>query len=369
MKATLDSSRFASALAQVRKIIDLKSSMPIARFIRLDCDGEKMTISATDLQTFIKIRIGAQVDEPGSALAPEIVSAYAATLDDDISIESTNETILRLESGRDKNKFTSMAVDDFPDWPKVEPQTKIVMKQSDLNRLINNTIVAIPDRDPRPAVAGMALLLNDGKITCAGTEGKILVLDKAEATEITGQPEREVIITKKAINEIKDALDDEGEIEIEIGESMVRFTLPSFELVTGRINATAPKYFSVIPNTFIGTSTVNREKFSRILKRAAIMAEHGGERITVNFIEDKIEISASAERGEHKSEVECGFSGKSVRLRMNCQHLQKFMSLMDDESIEIKLNNGGKPIVLGCQSMPEAIFMTMPFPNVEADND
>lgn len=355
MKATLNQKQFALALSRARKIIG-KGSMPILQFIRLDAAGEHLTIAATDLDSFIRIKIPAQVDQEGAAMAPEVLAGIASNLPEDWVILESAGT-LKVESGKSKYKLATMPVEDFPDWPEFQIDTTAIFNQADLHRAISNASWARPDKDSRRILCGTLFKLN-GALDCIATDGRLLGSDKSDPVEVRGQTEREFVIPSAAVDNLKSML-GEGEAVIEFGESKGRVKIGDVEFIFGRIEGTYPKYEAVIPTSFNHEIKFKREELIQAVKRAAYVSESVNNSIIFELGPEP-RIVAQKEGGEHSSWLPCAYEGEPFKIAFGHINLMRALNVIGDENILMKIKEPDAPVVIKCESAPDALFMVMP---------
>src|SRR5262245_4897654 len=149
MKVQFDRQPLASGIALIHNIVSSNTTMPILAHVLIETNGEEVTISGTDMESFGRVRLKAQVDESGRVTAPARLMADIVRLlpDGEVTLQRSG-TKMTLQCNRNTYQLATMPADDFPDWPHSNVDTTLTLKQSDLKRALHNTIFAIPARDP-----------------------------------------------------------------------------------------------------------------------------------------------------------------------------------------------------------------------------
>ena len=362
MKIVFERQSLASSIALVHNVVSSTTTMPILSNILLEAAGEEAVLSGTDLESFGQVRIKATVEEGGrvtvnARLLTDIVRLLP---DGDVTMEAAGSK-MTIRCNRNTYSLTTMPADDFPDWPRVEPEITLTLRQSDLKRVLHNTMFAIPTRDPRKVLMGVLFEVADGKLTCVATDGRKLGKSIIEPVEIRGMPER-------ILSEIDHAIGEEGEITVALAERQVMFSLSNLTYISNRIEGSYPKYEAVIPQSFKRTIRVQKTILSDAISRAAILAERKHHSIILGFVPGQIEVnSKSFEDGFYDGSVETDYDGEPFRIAFNHQYLQEIFKVTPDAVVEMKIKDPTAPVVFECESEPDTLFLIMPVRMTEID--
>jgi len=357
-------------LQSVAGIVEKRHTLPILSNVLIEAAGEEVVLSGTDLESFGQVRIKANVEEGGRATASARLLTDIVRLlpDGDVNLETAGNR-MTIRAARNTYALTTMPVDDFPDWPKVEPQLTIVLRQADLKRALHNTTFAIPTRDPRKVLMGVLFDVAEGKLTCVATDGRKLGKSIIEPVEIIGGSSIQAILPERILTEIDHAIGEEGEIRIAFAERQVVFSLSNLTYISNRIEGTYPKYEAVIPQTFKRTIKVQKTILSDAISRAAILAERKHRSIVLHFTNGQIEINArSFEDGSYEGSVETDYDGEPFRIAFNYQYLQEIFKVAPDAVIEMKMKEAAAPVVFECESDPDSLYLIMPVRMTDIDD-
>ena len=371
MKVIFERQPLASGIALIHNVVSSTTSMPILANILIEASGEEASISGTDLESFGRVRLKARIEEVGRVTAPARLLADIVRLlpEGEVTLETSGSRMTVL-CNRNTYQLSTMPADDFPDWPRLQAETTLTLRQVDLKRILHNTMFAIPTRDPRKVLMGVLFDVADGRLTCVATDGRKLGKTSIEPLEIIGQPAVQAIIPERILKEIDHAIGEEGEIQVVIGERQVMFTLSNLCYVANRIEGSYPKYDAVIPQSFKRTIKIQKNNLADAIGRAAILAERKHHSIILKFVPHQIEINAqSFEDGSYEGVVETDYEGEQFRLAFNYQYLQEIFKVTPDAIVDMKLKEANAPVVFECESDPDSLFLVMPvrMADVEAE--
>lgn len=362
MKVIFDRQPLASGIALIHNIVSTGSTMPILSNILIEATQEGATITGTDLESFGRVGLVAQVEEVGRVTAPaKLLSEIVRLLPDgDVTLQ-TEGSQMSIHCNENTYHLGTMPADDFPEWPTLQPQTTMKLKQVDLKRLLHNTMFAIPTRDPRRVLMGALFELSEGRLICVATDGRKLGKSTAEPEEITGEGQVSVIIPQHILDDIDHAIGEEGEIELAIAERQVQFNLKNLCYVANQIEGNYPKYETVIPESFKRTIRIQKSTLADAISRAAILAERKHHSIILSFRDGHIEIRAqSSEEGTYEGRIETGYEGDPFRIAFNHQYLSEVLKITPEAEIDMKVKENTSPVVFESESDPDSLFLIMP---------
>lgn len=362
MKVIFERQPLASGINLIQNMVSQSTPMPILAHIMIEATGSEAIFTGTDLESFGQVKLKAQVEEAGHITAPArlIADIVKVLPEGDVVFETTGK---RLTVSCNKNSYdlSTLPPEEYPDWPQVEADTTFTLRQADLTRALQNTMFAIPSRDPRKVLKGIYVELEDGKLICVATDGRKLGKCVIEPVETRGQEKTSAIIPDSILREIDRAIGEEGEIDLAIGERQVKFTLSNVVYVANRIDGTYPQYSAVIPPSFKRTIKIQKNDLADAINRAGILAERQHHSILLEFKENMVEIkSQSSEEGTYEGQVEIDYDGEPFKIAFNYQYLQEIFKVTQDPVLDMKIKEATQPVVFEAESDPDSIFLVMP---------
>ncbi|MCL5269015.1 MAG: DNA polymerase III subunit beta [bacterium] len=362
MKVVFERQPLASGIALIHNVVNTTTTMPILANILIEATSEETTISGTDLESFGRVKLNARVEEAGRVTAPARLFTDIVRLlpDGDVTLE-TSGSRMSIQCIGNVYHLATMPADDYPDWPLVQPEITLTLRQADLKRVLHNTMFAIPTRDPRKVLMGVLFDVAEGRLICVATDGRKLGKTVVEPVEIIGKDQVQAIVPERILAEIDHAIGEEGEIQIAISERQVMFQLSNLCYISNRIEGTYPRYEAVIPQSFKRTIKIQKTTLSDAISRAAILAERKHHSIVLAFSPGQIEISAqSSEDGSYEGKVEVEYDGEPFRIAFNHQYLQEIFKVTPDAVVSMKLRENTAPVVFECEGAPDSLFLVMP---------
>src|SRR6185369_12806622 len=159
MKLTIERAALLKALGHVQSVVERRNTIPILSNVLLSADGNRVGLSATDLDMEIVDESVASVDGSGQITAPahtlyEIVRKLPEGAD--VSLSFTGEDPrLTVAAGRSRFNLPVLPAGDFPVMSSDGLSGRTNVDVSDLIRLIDKTRFAISAEETRYYLNGL----------------------------------------------------------------------------------------------------------------------------------------------------------------------------------------------------------------------
>lgn len=251
MKLTITKERFLEGLKSVQNVAETLTTLPILSNVLMEADGERLQITATDLDLTVSTGVEARVLTPGSTTLParrlfEIVREFP---NPEIEME-LEKSFCVIQGGSSFYKIHALPAADFPVTPAFDSKNKVVVPQKKIATMQKRTAFAASTDETRYVLNGSFLSFNDHKVTMVATDGRRLALAEEEA-EIPAEFSGEIIVPNKAITELGRLLKDDGDVEIQYTENQIAFLLVSqkgftTKVISKRVDGNYPNYRQVI---------------------------------------------------------------------------------------------------------------------------
>ena len=344
MNLTISKEQIINGLQAVQNVVSTRTTLPILSNVLLRAEGDRLELTATDLDVTVACGVEAKITRPGATTVPVKklfgIVRELTNLDIDIEVDEKNNCTVR--SGPSFYKINGLSADEFPPLPKFKEEKKVVLRQETLKSMMKKTSFAISTDESRYVLNGIFLSLKDHKMTMVATDGRRLALvdeeiDVSEASQV------EFIVPAKAVNELNRLLQDKGEVEIQYAENQASFTLKdekgsSILIISKLIEGNYPNYRQVIPAETKERVALVREEFLHALRRAEIMTSEKSNSVKLSFGKNKLEITAnSPEVGEAKETLAINYKGPDIAIAFNPKYIIDPLNALVNDEIFIEL--------------------------------
>lgn len=380
MKLKVQKDLLQRKLSNIQSIVDRGGSLQILNHFLLDANNEKPFIMATDLETAYKEPIDMEIEEEGKICIHgkkffEIIKEMEGT----IALESIENKWINITSGRSLIRLACLPYEDFPLWPDLEGEREINLSMSQLLKIIERSLYAAKDTEARFFLNGLLFKITplpvqalqtgtqtgDGILTVVGTDTHRLALVKCpvEVKDVETLTDiKNILISKKAISEIKKILSDEPEMAtITVGKNHVLFKIKEIELLTRQIEGTFPNYEQAIPESFEKELIADRNEFLKSLRKVSVISKERGYTVKLAIEVDSMIISANdPDYGEATDEINVNYTAEPLAITFNARYLQEAVTTMSAERIVLKFIEPLKPVMLQQEGLDDYKCVIMP---------
>src|ERR1700756_1208013 len=161
MEITVSKSDLLRELTATQSVVERKTTIPILSHFLFEASGDKLAITATDLDLGLRTSCAAKVKKEGSCTIParKLYDYVRLLPDGDISIKLLENHWVNIRSGRSNTKMVGMARANFPGLPAFPEKDIYRLPATALHRMISKTIFAISNEESRYTLNGALLVL------------------------------------------------------------------------------------------------------------------------------------------------------------------------------------------------------------------
>ncbi len=343
MEFTIKRNALLGELNLVQGVIEKKSTIPILSNILLEAAGNRVDITATDLDVSICCGCEAEVHSPGTMTVSarrlfDIVRLLPEEAE--ISFDLLENDWVELKSGRSEYKVVGLPKENFPSIPVTSAAT-VTIPGGILRGMIQRTMFAITQEESRYSLNGALLILTPQEIRMVATDGHRLAL-VSSAMNIEGmEGEVRALIPRKTLIEIQKLIGEkELFVQFSRDENHLFFTVGDKRLVSRILAGQFPNYEMVIPRDNDKAIVASTRSMADGIRRAAIMSDEKLKAIRVAFAPGTVEMTASsAEAGEARELVPVEYNGAPMEIGFNPQYLLDFLGACGSDSVCISVRD------------------------------
>ncbi|HEY3266387.1 MAG TPA: DNA polymerase III subunit beta [Armatimonadota bacterium] len=340
-----------------------KSTLPILMNVLVRTQEGGMEIVGSDMEIWIRRRLPAQVQEEGAftasaRLATEIVNALP---DSHVQIVADGQGSVTLTCERSSFDLVGLPADQYPSLPQVGDDRKFTMKAGDLRVMIQQVAFAASSDEARAIMTGINMILKDGRVTMAATDGHRLAVRHMACESLTF--EATAIIPARALNELARTLpaEDDADVQIRVDRNQVQFDAGNTTLITRLIDGQFPNYERVVPASSDKSITAQTAEISQAVRRAGIVAREASNRIILRTDGERLLVTAeSGAVGRAKEDVEVIREGDDVEIAFNAKYLQDVLNILDSEGVRFELTGSLNPGLVRPVDTEDYLYVIMP---------
>ncbi len=347
MKLTISQAALLPVLQATTNIVSARTTLPILGDLLLEAADGKLSVSATDLDTGIRLKVDAAIEKEGTATIParKFLSIIKELPAGDILISVNDKRVTSISTGSSQFKINGHAEDDFPPLQVVKDGHGIELEQATLAEMLRLTAYSISTDESRYVLNGILFKMEAGKLVLVSTDGRRLAMTEKDVAGNTAV--FEMIVPTKVIQEMSRNLAKEGVVKIHADGSSVIFELPNGIITSKLIEGNYPNFRQVIPKEVKHTATVVREDLLTAVRRVAVLASEKSNSIKFIFSKNLLTIKANTpEVGEAEQTMEIGYTGSDIEVSFNPAFISDPLRAMTQENVILQLTDSLSPIMV-----------------------
>jgi DNA polymerase III subunit beta len=344
MEITVSKFELLRELTATQGVVERKTTIPILSNYLFEAAGDKLSLTATDLDLSLRTSCNAKVKKEGACTIPaRKLYDYVKLLPDaDITIKLLENHWVSIRCGRSNTKMVGMAKSNFPGLPVFPAAGAIKIPAAVLRSMIAKTGFAIASEESRYTLNGALMVLKPEAITMVATDGHRLAHVERTGEKFEGvSGEMKTLIPKKAMDELKSLLDSDVEtIDFAKDESTLFFRVGPRLLTSRQLTGQFPNYEAVLPKDISKSIALHGEELGAAIARVAQFADERSRAVRLRLEKGELKISASStETGESEDSIEVAYDGDPMAIGFNAQYLMDFIKATGSCDVKLELKD------------------------------
>jgi DNA polymerase III subunit beta len=344
MEITVSKPELLRELTATQGVVERKTTIPILSNYLFEASGDKLSLTATDLDLSLRTSCAAKVKKEGACTIPaRKLYDYVKLLPDaDITIRLLDNHWVSIRCGRSNTKMVGMARSNFPGLPVFPSAGAIKIPAAVLRSMIAKTGFAIANEESRYTLNGALMVLKPESITTVATDGHRLAHIERAGEKFDGvSGEMKTLVPKKAMDELKTLLDSDVEtIDFAKDESTLFFRVGPRLLTSRQLTGQFPNFEAVLPKDITKSILVHGEELGAAISRVAQFADERSRAVRLKLEKGELKLSASStETGESEDSLEIDYNGDALSIGFNAQYLLDFIKAVGSGEIKLELKD------------------------------
>ena len=344
MEISVSKNDLLKELTATQGVVERKTTIPILSNFLFEATGDKLSITATDLDLSLRTSCPAKVKKEGSCTIParKLYDYVKLLADGDISIKLLENHWVQIRSGRSNTKMVGMARANFPALPLFPAESALQLPAQVLRQLIGRTIFSISNEESRYTLNGALLVLKPESLTMVATDGHRLAHIEHGGTKLPVSGELKVLVPKKAMAELSTLLNstDTQTVEFAKDESTLFFRIGGRLLTSRQLTGQFPNYEAVLPRENNKLVTVHCDELSAAIQRVAQFADERSNAIRMRVEKNELKVSSSnTETGESEDSIETAYVGDPMVIGFNSQYLLEFLKVVGSGDVRFEFKD------------------------------
>jgi DNA polymerase-3 subunit beta len=357
---TVSKDDFSSALAWVARNLPSKASQPILRGVLIDATDDGLQLSGFDREVSTKVRISADVSEPGQVLvAGRLASNIIGALPDKPVQLDFDGTKVQVNCGNSHFELPAMTIEDYPVLPEF-PQVAGSIDPNLFTEVITQVATASSRDDTLPMLTGIRMEIDGEHLVLAATDRFRLAVRTLDWVPAQADISGELLIPARTLAETARSLDAHGEpVELALdseGGRLLGIATADRRTTTRLIDADFPKFRSLLPKTHTALASVEIAPLLDAIRRVSLVTD-GNSPVKMDFQEGTLTLSAGgSDLGEAKEQLPCAFAGEPLVIAFHPGYLKDGLGSIHTDRVVFGFNQASRSAILVPEpaELPEA---------------
>ncbi|MEM8937745.1 MAG: DNA polymerase III subunit beta [Bacteroidota bacterium] len=344
MKFIVSSTYLLKHLQVLGGVINNSNTLPILDNFLFDLKQNKLTVSASDLETTMSSVLDVDSDSEGAIAVPAriLLDTLKTFAEQPLTFVVEDNNTVEISSNHGKYALAYADGAEFPKAVEVSNPSSTLILGDILATAINKTIFAAGNDDLRPVMSGVFFQFSTENLTFVATDAHKLV--KYQRADVKASQTAEFIMPKKPLNLLKGILaGSESEVTIEYNDSNAKFVFDNTELICRLIDGKYPNYEAVIPKENPNVLSISRGQFLSSVRRVSIYSNKTTHQIRLKIAGAELNISAEDVDYSNKADerLSCSYQGDDMQIGFNSRFLVEMLGNLsaDDVTLEMSLPN------------------------------
>jgi DNA polymerase-3 subunit beta len=345
MEFTVSKSDLVRELGLSQGVVEKKTTIPILSNVLLEAIGDRVHLTATDLELGIRCSCPAKVKKEGAGTVParKLLDYVRLLPEGDVNMKILDNHWASITSGRSRTRIAGMSRESFPELPQMpEPIGEIPTKT--LAQMVTRTSFAISMEESRFTLSGALLVMRPEGLAMVATDGHRLSFAQASKDD-SGNIEQQfrALVPRKAMMELVKLADEagpDGKASFAGDDNHLYFQVGARLLITRKLTGSFPDYERVLPKDHQHVATLEKGEIKAAIERVAQFADERSRAIRVQFSSGEVKVfSSSVETGESEESVPGDYSGPDLEIGFNAQYLLDFLRVIPQDHVAFELKD------------------------------
>jgi DNA polymerase-3 subunit beta len=357
----------ARGLQVVSRAVSARSTLPVLNNVLLRTEDGGLKLTATNLEIGMTYWVPGKIDTDGAMTVParllaDIVAGLPAN--ERVDLELQAKETLHIKAGRFETHIKGIDAEEFPAIPTGGERPTTRIPQNVLREALGDVTFAAASDEARPILTGVLAKFEGDKLTLAAADNyriavkTLTMLDPVEETS--------VVVPARSLQELSRILSDTSDpVDIVLSHSrnQILFHIEGIDLISRLIDGQFPNYQQVLPKGFTTKAIVDREQLLKAVHLASLIVFSSANIVKLQVgkeAEMGLQVSAAADIGDNKSEVEATVEGDGTTIAFNARYLIDVLTNVDADQFSIELNGPLSPGVFRPVGDGQYVHVVMP---------
>lgn len=340
-----------------------KSPIPALEGLMLSAE-DRLFVKGYDLRKAIVTAVDADIAERGTiVVGARLFGEMMRRMPDGIvTVACDEKDKLSVTCGKSAFNIMGISAADYPELPKFDTLNVLTLPQRLLKDMINKTLFAVSTDEVRPIYTGTLFEVSEEELTLVSVDGYRLAKRTEHLRDIRLEP-CSFVVPGTALSDVeKVCADEDGNVQIAVGEKHISFTLENTTVISRRLEGEFLNYRRSIPEVFKYEIGIDRDEFMSSIDRVSlIVSEKNSSPVRVTVHDGLIHLLCVTPLGRAEDVCTCEGNGEDLLIGFNDRYMKDALRAAANDKLLFCLNSASAPCVLKAADGSDAFtYMVLP---------
>ncbi len=351
MKLVVSSSELLKGILTVQKAIPTKTTEAILENYLLVLKGDKLEITASDMEMTLRTELDVQsTEEEGKMAVParQMTDLLKEIPDQPLTISTISDNSFECAWASGASTLPFFNPDDYPKILSAgEDATTVEFPAETLADGISSTVYASSDEESRPIMNSIFFDIKADTTTLVASDLQKLICYTADDVKSAG--DASFILNKRHANVLKGVLGKETEaVTATFSDKVVVFKFGQTTMICSLVVGKYPDYKTIIPKNNSNILSISRAQLLNTVRRIAVCSPKASNHIKFDLTSGSLEVSAQDlgfEIAAH-DKVNCQYDGEELSIGFKSTHIIEILSNLTCETIVMKFADKRRSVIV-----------------------
>ncbi|MFP4453153.1 MAG: DNA polymerase III subunit beta [Desulfobacterales bacterium] len=376
MKCSIRKQDFIEMLANVQGITGKRSSLAITENLLITAANGQVTVCATDIEIGFQGIYPAEIEKEGKIAinARYLYDIAKKTRKENIFLNETKKQWIEITDLKDGSslKYNIVGADpeEFPELPQIKEINYFDLSAARVKKMLSwGAMIQAGGDEKRTHLIGVNFEYQQEdeqyKIRMISTDGKRLTkteIPYKDAEKAGMSLGTNVIIPKKALQEVMKFIKKEGNIKIGVKDNYCVINKENEIIYVNLLSGNFPDLNTVFTDDDKHIIHLNHSEFKEMLERMSILTTEDYKGVIFRLEDNNLYINAAnPDRGESFEFMAVDFKNKdTIETMFNPHYFIEALNLIEQEKVLMKIKDDQSPCILCGEEAEEDINIIMP---------
>jgi len=357
MKFTIEQSKLVDVVNWVSRSLSSRPIQTALLGIVIDAEGNKVTLSGSDLETASRATTDADIATPGKVLVPgKLLADISRSLPNKPVTIQLDGTRVLVNAGSAKFTLPVLPINEYPNLPEM-PEALGVIDADLFNEAVAQVATAAGKDDSLPSLTGVHVEVNGENITMAATDRYRLAVRELTFSPARPNTEAVALIRARTLHDAAKTLATAKNVNIALAPAASNDRLAGFQsetksTTTRLLDGTFPPYRHLLPQESLTTTVIEVAPFLDAVRRVALVTDKTIP-LKLTFTGNSVTLEAGGGDEAQANEVfEINKTGEDLSIAFNPNYLLDGLHAINAPFAQISFNTASKAaIIMGKKSV------------------